>query len=171
MRQHELELSVAISTWLTSNAPGVSQSGNRQRSRPTSTKYWSLWKCKARSSAVTCNGMPVHARWRLMASGESGPHVPVLATLALLRRLRDGTLDVVGACPCTGILSLDDFSGDIARLGIHTAIDEAASHRPRTNGQDAETSDGLSIREVSSTGTASRRDSPAVASRLSSRSG
>ena len=65
--------------------------------------------------------VPVIARWSLVAEATRGPHVPTLAALALVRRLRDGRLDLRGAGPCVGVLSLEDFRKDFERLGIATA--------------------------------------------------
>jgi saccharopine dehydrogenase-like NADP-dependent oxidoreductase len=60
------------------------------------------------------------ARWWLAATGKAGPHTPVLAALALARRHRDQKLGFTGATACTGLLTLDDFAADFARLGIET---------------------------------------------------
>ena len=65
-------------------------------------------------------GAPAAARWVLRATAGRGPYVPTLPALALVRRLRDGPTIAPGARPCVGILSLDDFAGDFARLGIET---------------------------------------------------
>ncbi len=67
-------------------------------------------------------GHPAATRWWLAADGESGPHVPILAILAVLRKWRDGALPLA-ATACVGLLTLDDFAGDFARLGIETGIE------------------------------------------------
>jgi saccharopine dehydrogenase-like NADP-dependent oxidoreductase len=71
---------------------------------------------------------PVTATWSLVARAGMGPYVPTLAALALVRRLRDGTLGFRGAGPCVGHLTLDDFDADFERLGIETKI-ESQSHQ------------------------------------------
>ncbi len=63
---------------------------------------------------------PVAATWSLVARAGKGTYVPTLAVLALVRRLRDGTLRFRGAGPCAGHLSLDEFDPDFERLGIET---------------------------------------------------
>jgi len=93
---------------------------------------------EVRAEGLDARGSPTRARWRLRASGESGPHVPTLAALALTRHLRDGTLGPApdtrasgaettdrfgGARPCVGLLTLDDFADDLARLGVTTSTD------------------------------------------------
>jgi hypothetical protein len=67
-------------------------------------------------------GTPVTARWTLRAEGNRGPFIPTLATLALLRRHRDGQAPMPGARPCISELALDDFAGDFAELGIETQL-------------------------------------------------
>lgn len=71
-------------------------------------------------SGEAANGTPRLARWTLIAKGNRGPFVPTLATLALIRRHRDGTPPAAGARACAGELSLDDFAGDFEDLGIET---------------------------------------------------
>jgi len=88
---------------------------------------------EVRAIGLNGQGLPIRARWRLTASGQSGPHVPVLAAVALLRHLRDGTLDFIGATPCVGILPLDDFAEDLARLGISTTMVACERHEPTRN--------------------------------------
>lgn len=58
--------------------------------------------------------------WVLQADANHGPYVPVLATLALIRRFRDGTAPAAGASACAGLLRLDEFEGSFARFGIRT---------------------------------------------------
>lgn len=74
-------------------------------------------------------GRPARAQWTLRADGNRGPHVPVFAALALLRRFRAGQPPAPGARACVGILTLADFADDFAALGIATrgaAKDRAA---------------------------------------------
>lgn len=65
-------------------------------------------------------GAPATARWTLMAAGNRGPFIPTLAALALIRRFRDGPQPTLGARACIGELTLGDFAGDFAALGIET---------------------------------------------------
>ena len=84
----------------------------------------------AEAKGVDADGKPAIARWWLRAKGGAGPNVPVLAALAVVRRLRDGTLGRSGAGPCVGLLSLADFNGEIARLGIETGIERVVPPMP-----------------------------------------
>lgn len=61
---------------------------------------------------------PADRRWFLNADANRGPNVPTLAALAMLRKYRDGARPAPGARVCSGLLTLDDFAADFARLGI-----------------------------------------------------
>lgn len=64
--------------------------------------------------------------WRLDADADRGPYVPVLAALAMIRRWRDGRRPEAGAGACSGMLSLGEFAGDFAALGIATEFGPSA---------------------------------------------
>lgn len=72
-------------------------------------------------------GSPITARWTLRAEGNRGPFVPTLATLALIRRHRDGQAPEPCARACINELALTDFAGDFAELGIETTVSVLAS--------------------------------------------
>lgn len=79
----------------------------------------------AEAKGVDGASVPVIARWWLRAKGDAGPNVPVLAALAVLRRLRDGTLEYRGAGACVGVLALAEFGRDFETLGIETGVERA----------------------------------------------
>jgi saccharopine dehydrogenase-like NADP-dependent oxidoreductase len=69
------------------------------------------------------DGAPAQATWTLEASANLGPYVPVLAALALIRRMRDGWRPAPGAYACSGILALDEFEPLLDELGIrHSTV-------------------------------------------------
>lgn len=70
------------------------------------------------------DGAPVAGRWTLRADGNRGPYVPVLATLAMLRRFQGGRAPEPGARACAGMLSLAESAGDFAALGIATCVEQ-----------------------------------------------
>lgn len=78
------------------------------------------------AKGVDADSEPAIARWWLRAKGDAGPNVPVLAAAAVVRKLRDGTLEYRGAGACVGVLALPDFAGDLDRLGIETGFERAA---------------------------------------------
>jgi hypothetical protein len=67
-------------------------------------------------------GASLTARWTLRAAGNRGPFIPTLATLALIRRHRDGKAPAPGARACISDLLLADFEGDFSELGIETQV-------------------------------------------------
>ena len=64
------------------------------------------------------NGAEVSRTWSLVATHGDGPYVPTLAAAALVRKLKAGGLPV-GAMPCVGILSLENFEEESRGLNIH----------------------------------------------------
>lgn len=74
-----------------------------------------------RVDGLDATGQSVAAEWALEANSNRGPYVPVLATLAMARKFRDGDMAFRGACPCVGLLSTSDFTSDFDRLGMKTA--------------------------------------------------
>ncbi len=86
---------------------------------------------EVRAAGEGADGRPVQSTWTLAATGNRGPYVPVLAALALVRRHRDGMPPAPGARPCTGDLTLADFTGDFEELGIQTTITGGTAARLR----------------------------------------
>ena len=76
-----------------------------------------------RASGEDAQGRPVKRCWVLRADANRGPYVPVLAALAMIRRQRDGRQPSPGAQVCSGLLTLADFSGDMAALGMEHWLD------------------------------------------------
>jgi hypothetical protein len=63
--------------------------------------------------------------WHLVATHGDGPFVPTLAAAALVRKLQHGELPFIGARPCVGCLTLDDFAREAE--GLHITMAEAGS--------------------------------------------
>lgn len=76
--------------------------------------------------------------WTLGADANRGPNVPILATLAMIRRLRDGWIAPYGAYPCAGFLKLSEFAWDFERLGMRWSKDGVD---PSDKGFDSEEQD------------------------------
>ena len=66
-------------------------------------------------------GVLLERSWVLVAGSGDGPFVPTLAAAALVRKLASGALPCIGARPCMGLLSLDDFIGETEGLDIKLA--------------------------------------------------
>lgn len=77
------------------------------------------------AEGVDGDGGLASVRWSLAANGNRGPYVPVLATVAVLRRLRNGHGAEPGAMPCVGIVSLAEFENDFGTLEIKTILRRA----------------------------------------------
>lgn len=58
--------------------------------------------------------------WHLVAEGDSGPNVPLLATVAVVRRMLDGDLPEPGARPAVGEFQIGHFEPLFDELGIVT---------------------------------------------------
>lgn len=69
----------------------------------------------------TAQGVKGTRAWHLVATAGDGPYVPTLAAAALVRRLHQGDLSLVGARPCIGLLSLEDFARESEELRIAMA--------------------------------------------------
>ncbi|HSV35626.1 MAG TPA: saccharopine dehydrogenase NADP-binding domain-containing protein [Ramlibacter sp.] len=75
-----------------------------------------------RVSGRSQDGVAVTHLWELLATHGDGPFVPTLAAAALVRRLSGTATVPVGAMPCLGLLTLDDFSREAEGLNIITRM-------------------------------------------------
>ncbi len=68
---------------------------------------------------VDAQGQAACRIWTLVATHGDGPWVPTLAAAALVRKLAGGEPPAVGARPCVGALTLDDFARETSgrRIG------------------------------------------------------
>ena len=73
-------------------------------------------------TGVDLQGAEVCRTWELIATKGDGPFVPTLAAAALVRKLAAGELGTIGAMPCVGLLSLNDFAEAAAGLNITTTM-------------------------------------------------
>lgn len=62
------------------------------------------------AQGLDAQGQPVRRTWTLVATRGDGPWVPTLAAAALVRKLAAGATPAIGARPCVGELTLDDFA-------------------------------------------------------------
>jgi hypothetical protein len=66
-------------------------------------------------------------RWQLTAPGNHGPEIPCMAAVLLALKLARGEAVPLGARPCMGLLSLEDFAPEFARWGITSGIEVSAA--------------------------------------------
>ena len=53
-----------------------------------------------------------------MAKRGHGPYVPILPAVILARKLAAGSLTRIGAMPCLGLFTLEEFEAEIGELDI-----------------------------------------------------
>jgi saccharopine dehydrogenase-like NADP-dependent oxidoreductase len=74
-------------------------------------------------SGEDASGRPLRVRWWLEAAAGEGPEVPVTPALVLAQRLADGTLPVIGAMPCVGLLDLEALMAALAPFAVRSGAE------------------------------------------------
>ncbi len=82
-------------------------------------------------------GRAIIRRGRRIADAGDGPWVPTLGAVALARGLARGAIPERGACPCVGLLVLDDILAVAQGLAIRTSADEVGPVYESVCGRDA----------------------------------
>lgn len=65
---------------------------------------------------------PITKEWVLVAEGDDGPNIPLMAAVALINRMATGWRPAPGARPCTDELDLADFAPLFGRFQIATGV-------------------------------------------------
>jgi saccharopine dehydrogenase-like NADP-dependent oxidoreductase len=73
------------------------------------------------------DGAPLRRCWTLVATEGDGLYVPTLASAALAGKLARGEIGFRGACPCVGLLTLQDFIDAMHGLAITTSTTSTTS--------------------------------------------
>lgn len=60
--------------------------------------------------------------WEMVAEHGNGPFIPATPAVILVKRLMAGTLGTRGAMPCVGLMSLRQFSEEVADLDIRQSV-------------------------------------------------
>jgi hypothetical protein len=55
------------------------------------------------------DGQPLSLLWHVVAGRNHGPHIPCGAVLALAHKLARGEKPAIGAMPCMGLLTVEDY--------------------------------------------------------------
>jgi hypothetical protein len=63
-------------------------------------------------------GAPLALTWHLLAARNHGPSIPCGAAIALARKLARGERLPVGATPCVGMLSVEEYLESLAGLDV-----------------------------------------------------
>jgi hypothetical protein len=78
---------------------------------------------------ITASGEHVARDWHMIAEGDDGPFIPAMATAALLRKWVEGALPALGARPCIGDVTLEEYEHLFARFRITTGVRETTPQR------------------------------------------
>ncbi len=92
-----------------------------QKPQPGKTKGEIGTDCGAMYVEVTGkgkDGLPSLKTWSLVANRGHGPYVPILPAVILARKLAAGSLTRIGAMPCLGLFTLQEFEAEIGELDI-----------------------------------------------------
>ncbi len=68
------------------------------------------------------DGKPKRLAWTLVARSGDGPFIPAIASAVIARRLARGEETRRGAMPCIGLMTLDEFTSEVANLDIRWAV-------------------------------------------------
>ena len=76
---------------------------------------------------VTLDGIgpdrqPLHLTWNLLAAQNHGPHIPCGASIALTQKISNGQSLPVGAMPCMGLLTVEEYLAPLRDLDIREVI-------------------------------------------------
>ena len=72
---------------------------------------------------LDARGQRARRTWTLLATGGDGPWVPTLAAAAIVRKLAAGEPPAIGARPCVGELTLDDFARETGGRQIAWSVE------------------------------------------------
>jgi saccharopine dehydrogenase-like NADP-dependent oxidoreductase len=67
---------------------------------------------------VDRDGAPLSLKWSLLAAQNHGPQIPCGAAIALVQKLASGERLPVGARPCVGLLSVEEYLAPLRDLDI-----------------------------------------------------
>ena len=70
-------------------------------------------------SGLDINNKPKRIKWLLCAENGVGPYIPTLSAIILAKKLIAGETDKVGARPCLGMYTLEEFDREASVLGIN----------------------------------------------------
>ena len=71
-------------------------------------------------------GEPITRRWHIVARNGHGPYIPAIPAVVLAKRILDGTLTTTGACPCVGMVSLEEYLAELSHLDVDCFVEATA---------------------------------------------
>ena len=69
-------------------------------------------------SGTDSAGVPLTLTWHLLAARNHGPHIPCGAAIALARKVARGERLPIGAMPCVGVLSVEEYLDALRGLDV-----------------------------------------------------
>ena len=64
------------------------------------------------------SGRPVIKKWFIIARDGDGPYIPTIPAVVLAAKIIDGSFVRVGAMPCVGMITLQEYLDELSRLKI-----------------------------------------------------
>lgn len=93
-------------------------------------RYFDTWGSDSGGMYVALRGLKNgnfhEVRWDLTAPQLHGPEIPCMAAIVLVRKIVSSSFQQIGASPCMGFLTLNDFSPEFRKWNISTEISEQA---------------------------------------------
>ena len=65
------------------------------------------------------DGKPHERKWFIIGKKNDGPNIPTIPAIILAKKLFAGKLDVLGAVPCVGMVTLDEYIDELKGFDIH----------------------------------------------------
>ena len=69
-------------------------------------------------SGIDFEGKSKELVWHLTAENNHGPEVPCTPAIIIARKLVRGEIETMGAIPCLGLISLEDFDLEVESFEI-----------------------------------------------------
>lgn len=66
------------------------------------------------------SGKIVERKWFIIALNSDGPNIPTIPAIVLAKKLYRGELNLIGAMPCVGLVSLDEYLEELKEFAIKT---------------------------------------------------
>lgn len=66
------------------------------------------------------NGNPKSIKWFIIAKDGDGPQIPTIPAIILAKKLANGKINEIGAKPCVGLVTLDEYLNELKDFNIQT---------------------------------------------------
>lgn len=69
-------------------------------------------------NGVDKNNKPKEIKWFIIARNNDGPQIPCIPSIILAKKLVSGRLQIKGAMPCVGLITLEEYMAELRDLNI-----------------------------------------------------